>query len=181
MIEEGTQTPNGRASQGVSESRWDTALRGRPPSAVASRHAAAVSTSATLRAVATEDRPAVGVIADGPRSTRGAPGSRLTGRFASAGPTGICFDIQRFSIHDGPGIRTTVFLKGCPLSCLWCHNPEGIAAQPALLFSPDRCIGCGYCLRACEQHAHAMLDGKHVLDRSKCHICGRCTVECYAG
>jgi len=94
---------------------------------------------------------------------------------------GLLFDIQRFSIHDGPGIRTTVFLKGCPLACLWCHNPEGISAQPALFFSPERCIGCGYCLRTCEQHGHAILEGKHVLDRSKCRVCGRCTTECYAG
>ena len=64
--------------------------------------------------------------------------------------TGRVFDIQRFSIHDGPGIRTTVFLKGCPLRCLWCHNPEGAAPGPKLSFLPERCIGCGNCVRACK-------------------------------
>ncbi len=94
---------------------------------------------------------------------------------------GRIFDIQRFSIHDGPGIRTLVFLKGCPLRCLWCHNPEGINPDPELSFIPEKCIGCGYCFRACPRHAHEMIDGSHVLDRSKCTVCGACTEECYAG
>lgn len=94
---------------------------------------------------------------------------------------GTIFDIQRFSIHDGPGIRTTVFFKGCPLRCLWCHNPEGMTAQPALLFAPDRCIGCGACFGICAHHAHAMRDEIHCLDRAKCRVCGRCAAECYAG
>ena len=94
---------------------------------------------------------------------------------------GWIFDIQRFSIHDGPGIRTTVFLKGCPLRCLWCHNPEGIAREPALSFDPAKCIGCGYCLRACPNQAHRMEGDRHVLDREKCVVCGSCAEECYAG
>ena len=62
---------------------------------------------------------------------------------------GRAFDIQRFSIHDGPGIRTTVFLKGCPLSCSWCHNPEGIDEAPILMISADRCLGCRACVEVC--------------------------------
>ena len=178
MLEEGTQTPNGGASQRVSESRWDTALRGRRPSAGASRHAAAISASATVRAGATEDRPAVGVIADGPRSTRGAPGSRLTGRFASAGPTGICFDIQRFSIHDGPGIRTTVFLKGCPLSCLWCHNPESQARLSEVRIIETRCIHCGSCGAVCPQ---GLAGGPWLPDPARCERCGACAEACPTG
>ena len=95
--------------------------------------------------------------------------------------TGNVFDIQRFSIHDGPGIRTTVFVKGCPIRCVWCHNPEGIDAEPVLSFLPNKCIGCGYCLRTCRQSVHRIVDGVHQLDRSECEACGRCTEECYAG
>jgi glycyl-radical enzyme activating protein len=94
---------------------------------------------------------------------------------------GRIFEIQRFSIHDGPGIRTTVFLKGCPLKCAWCHNPEGISPALQLSFLPDKCIGCGYCLRACRHGGHRLVDGKHVLDRAPCEVCGACAAECYAG
>ncbi len=94
--------------------------------------------------------------------------------------TGRLFDIQRFSVHDGPGIRTTVFMKGCPLRCLWCHNPEGISQGDQLSFLPDKCIGCGWCFSACENDAHAMIDDRHVLDRERCKVCGKCAEKCYA-
>lgn len=95
--------------------------------------------------------------------------------------TGTIFDIQRFSIHDGPGIRTTVFFKGCPLSCIWCHNPEGIGKAPLLSFRSDSCIGCGYCFSACPNQCHWMEGEKHILDRARCVACGRCVAECYSG
>jgi pyruvate formate lyase activating enzyme len=101
--------------------------------------------------------------------------------FAGHTIQGTIFEIQRFSIHDGPGIRTTVFLKGCPLNCAWCHNPEGISARPHLSFVPEKCIGCGYCFRACPKVAHSWQDGRHVLDREVCVACGTCAAECYAG
>ncbi|MDH5439498.1 MAG: glycyl-radical enzyme activating protein [Candidatus Bathyarchaeota archaeon] len=94
---------------------------------------------------------------------------------------GTVFDIQRFSLHDGPGIRTIVFLKGCSLHCFWCQNPEGIHLKPEIMFYPDRCIGCGRCLTICPQKAHVVLDGKHAYLRQKCIVCGRCTETCYAG
>jgi glycyl-radical enzyme activating protein len=93
---------------------------------------------------------------------------------------GIVFDIQRFAIHDGPGIRTTVFLKGCPLSCLWCHNPESQDPHPEIFFSPEKCIGCRYCESVCEQDGHHFIEGVHVYDRSGCIRCGECAMECYA-
>jgi pyruvate formate lyase activating enzyme len=93
---------------------------------------------------------------------------------------GRIFDVQRFSIHDGPGIRTTVFFKGCPLRCRWCHNPEGISSEPELSFLAEKCIGCGQCVRVCERGAHRVVDGARVFEREKCVVCGACAQECHA-
>ena len=93
---------------------------------------------------------------------------------------GNIFGFQAFSVHDGPGIRTTVFFKGCPLKCLWCHNPEGISGQPLLSFARNLCIGCGTCMHLCPE-VHQSIDGVHVLDRSHCNLCRRCVDACPAG
>ncbi len=94
---------------------------------------------------------------------------------------GTVFNIQKYSIHDGPGIRTTVFLKGCNLRCLWCHNPESFDQNPQIQHFPDRCIGCGACFQLCLEGAHRMTDDGKVFDRDVCKVCGRCVEECYAG
>jgi pyruvate formate lyase activating enzyme len=94
---------------------------------------------------------------------------------------GTIFNIQRFSIHDGPGIRTTVFLKGCSLRCFWCHNPEGLRAAPQIELHPDRCISCGACLAACEQGAISRDGNALTFRRDLCTACGRCVDTCYAG
>ena len=95
--------------------------------------------------------------------------------------TGNIFDIQHFSVHDGPGIRCSVFFKGCNLRCLWCHNPESFLTRPMeLSFVPDRCIGCGYCFSTCENGCHRMEAGRHVLEWQKCTRCGACAQKCHA-
>ena len=95
--------------------------------------------------------------------------------------TGIIFDIKRFSIHDGPGIRTTAFLKGCPLACQWCHNPESQSFQPELIFRPDRCLVCGECVIACPTGSIRMEEGRILQDRDTCQVCGDCVSVCYPG
>lgn len=93
---------------------------------------------------------------------------------------GVVFNIQRFSLFDGPGIRTVVFLKGCPLRCKWCHNPEGLKSKPQVMFNPSRCIACGACSVACDNGQHIMKDGVHVFTRNNCVDCGKCAAECYS-
>jgi len=94
---------------------------------------------------------------------------------------GMIFDMQRCSLDDGPGIRTTVFLKGCPLKCRWCHNPESQSHRPELLFVRDKCAGCGACVSACPHQAHLLDNSQHALDRSRCGACGACAAACRAG
>ena len=75
--------------------------------------------------------------------------------------TGRIVDIQRLSVHDGPGLRTTLFFKGCPLACRWCHNPESLSPEPEIGFHARKCVGCGKCVEACPRGAHALRDGAH--------------------
>ena len=93
---------------------------------------------------------------------------------------GAIFNIQYFCVHDGPGIRTTVFLKGCPMRCLWCHNPEGISAKKQLSFSAVKCIHCGACAAVCPV-VHTIADGKHSINRSACTVKGACAGACVTG
>lgn len=94
---------------------------------------------------------------------------------------GTIFNIQRFSIHDGPGVRTTVFFKGCNLKCKWCHNPESISFYNQIEFYHQRCIGCGACFNVCRNCAHYADENQvHRIDRSKCSGCLLCTETCYA-
>lgn len=93
---------------------------------------------------------------------------------------GILFDIQRFCVHDGPGIRTTVFFKGCNLKCFWCHNPESMNPRPEVQYLAIKCIGCGKCVAACPQGCHSMTEGMHCYDRAACVSCGMCVDACPA-
>ncbi len=93
--------------------------------------------------------------------------------------TGKISQIQRFSLGDGPGIRTTLFLKGCPLHCPWCHNPETIPSKPLLMLYLSICTSCGKCALVCQNAAHGFTEaGEHVIDRNACIACGKCVDEC---
>lgn len=91
---------------------------------------------------------------------------------------GLVFNIQKYSVHDGPGIRTTVFLKGCPLHCPWCHNPEGIARNRELIVFESRCIGCGQCRLACRYGASIPGQGPLPPKSENCELCGACVEAC---
>ena len=101
---------------------------------------------------------------------------------ASAKPaTGVTFNVQRFSTEDGPGIRTTVFMKGCPLRCLWCHNPEGLSPKPELVWYDVRCIGARRCLAACPAAALELTPEGMRIDRGRCSPCDLCAEACPSG
>lgn len=97
------------------------------------------------------------------------------------GIMGLISDVQRFCIHDGPGIRTTVFMKGCPLRCFWCHNPETWHMKQEVQLFTERCIGCGECFKCCPAGAHFMIDGQRRFKRELCTACGKCVESCYSG
>lgn len=89
------------------------------------------------------------------------------------------FEIKRFAVHDGDGIRTTVFFKGCTLKCVWCHNPEGIGFEPELAFFENKCMLCGACVKVCPQNTHKIENGIHIFEREKCISCGKCEETCF--
>jgi pyruvate formate lyase activating enzyme len=92
--------------------------------------------------------------------------------------TGVVFNVQRYSIHDGPGIRTTAFLKGCPLRCVWCQNPESQTMRPEIFFVSENCTGCGACAQACPQGAIEIIEGRSRTNRTLCLGCGKCAEVC---
>ena len=94
---------------------------------------------------------------------------------------GRIFDIQRFSTHDGPGIRTTVFFKGCPLRCFWCQNPEGLTPGKQLQFTATRCVLCAECAKACAAGVHVLDGDSHSIRRDACRLCGACAEVCLPG
>lgn len=91
---------------------------------------------------------------------------------------GMIMNIQKYSVHDGPGIRTTVFLKGCPLNCWWCHNPESQNIDFQIMYFKDRCTGCGICEKRCPENAIKIKDGKAIIDHEICTLCGKCEDFC---
>ncbi len=90
----------------------------------------------------------------------------------------LIFDIKRYAINDGPGIRITIFFKGCPLSCIWCHNPESISTKPQKMVNQDKCIGCGECVKACPNHACTLTAEGIITDPKRCDLSGQCARVC---
>jgi pyruvate formate lyase activating enzyme len=99
---------------------------------------------------------------------------------AGLGSSGVVFDVRRYAVHDGPGIRTTVFLKGCPLRCAWCHNPESQSPHPQLLVRASRCLRCGACVAACPHGALELRDDRVLTNGEACTLCGACVAACPA-
>jgi pyruvate formate lyase activating enzyme len=95
--------------------------------------------------------------------------------------SGLVFNVQKYSLHDGPGIRTTVFLKGCPLCCAWCHNPESQSARTEIMVAENRCASCGECRRACPFGQTAPGQGPMATDAAECIVCGQCAEACPTG
>lgn len=94
--------------------------------------------------------------------------------------SGLVFDFKHYAIHDGPGIRTTVFLKGCPLSCVWCHNPEGLSPNIEKMYTAAKCIGCRQCVEICPQKACTITPDGIKTDKELCFVCGQCAEQCPA-
>ena len=91
------------------------------------------------------------------------------------------FDIKRYAINDGPGIRITLFMTGCPLSCVWCHNPEGGSPQSEKLYTRKKCMGCQACVQACSHQALRWTEEQGIVtDKARCVVCGRCAAVCPA-
>jgi len=94
---------------------------------------------------------------------------------------GIVFDIKKFAIDDGPGIRTTIFLKGCPMRCWWCHNPEGQLLTPELMYRRNTCTMCGECINFCSKKALSSSDRQLLINRKRCNLCSECSQKCPTG